>query len=117
MVILPVSSSKKGLNEDEIGAGRLFPDAKVFENVSKYLIIRHFANDAAEVVEALAEVLGDQVGGEGGAKAVADAVEGGGGALEGFQMTGVGYQRGLGGGVEILPGHRQGIAQFLQAGT
>ena len=27
MVILPVSSSNKGLNEDEIGAGRLFPDA------------------------------------------------------------------------------------------
>jgi len=27
MVILPVSSSNKGLNEDEIGAGKLFPDA------------------------------------------------------------------------------------------
>ena len=28
MVILPVSSSNKGLDEDEIGAGRLFADAK-----------------------------------------------------------------------------------------
>ena len=25
---MPVSSSKKGLNEDETGAGRLFPDAE-----------------------------------------------------------------------------------------
>ena len=28
MVILPVSSSKKGQDEDETGAGRLFSDAK-----------------------------------------------------------------------------------------
>ena len=28
MVILPVSSSNKGLDEDEIGAGRLFADAE-----------------------------------------------------------------------------------------
>jgi hypothetical protein len=27
MIILPISSSNKGLNEDETGAGRLFPDA------------------------------------------------------------------------------------------
>lgn len=28
--MLPVSSSKKGLNEDETGSGRLFPDAKYY---------------------------------------------------------------------------------------
>ena len=30
MVILPVSSSNKDLNEDEIGAGRLLPDAEYY---------------------------------------------------------------------------------------
>ena len=30
MVILPVSSTKQGLNEDEIGPGRLFPDVKYY---------------------------------------------------------------------------------------
>jgi hypothetical protein len=40
---LPVSSSKKGLNEDETGAGRLFPDAarpelsKVISAYEKYI--------------------------------------------------------------------------------
>ena len=29
MVILPVSSTKQGLNEDEIGPGRLFSDAEI----------------------------------------------------------------------------------------
>ena len=66
------------------------------------------------MVEAVAEVLGDEVGGGGGGEAVADAGEGGSGVLEGFKVTGVGHEGGLGGGVELAPGGGQGLAEFLQ---
>ena len=54
----------------------LFSDAEVREDIPKYLIIRYFAGYCAEVVEGFAEVLGDEVGWEGGVEAVFDEAEG-----------------------------------------
>ena len=44
----------------------LFPDAKMLENIPQHLVRGDFAEDGAEVVEGLAEVFGEEVGGLGG---------------------------------------------------
>ena len=54
----------------------LFSDAEVREDIPKYLIIRYFSRNCAEVVEGFAEVLGDEVGGGGGLEAFLDEAEG-----------------------------------------
>lgn len=48
---------------------RLFPDAKVFEYVAEDFVGGDFAGDFAEVVEAFADVLGDEFTTETGVKA------------------------------------------------
>ena len=92
----------------------LLPDAEAAEDICKYLIIGYFADDAAEMVEAFAEVLGHEVRRGGGLQAGMDAGEGGGGVLKGFEVTGIGYQRGFGGGTEGTPAIRKSLAQRVQ---
>ena len=70
----------------------LFPDAKIPKDISQNLISRDFADDASEVVDCLANVLGGEVGWEAGEEAVAAAEEGSAGVCEGLDMTLVGYE-------------------------
>ena len=59
------------------------------------------------MVEAFAEVLGDQVSGCGGMEAVQDEAEGDSGVLQGFEVAGVGDECGFGGGAEGAPAIRE----------
>ena len=68
----------------------LFPDAEVLEDVLEHGVGRYFAYDVGEVVDALAEVLGDEVAGELHLKAVLHAVDGVEGVGEGFVVAGIG---------------------------
>ena len=52
--------------------GLLLSDAEIPENIPQNLVGGDFAGDGAEVVEGFAEVLGEEVGGE-GAKAIPEA--------------------------------------------
>ena len=65
----------------------LFSDAEIPENVSQHLIRRNLADDAAEVVDGFADVLGGEIGREAGGEAVADAEEGSAGVGEGLDMA------------------------------
>ena len=84
----------------------LFSDAKVLEDVLKYGVGGYLAYDVGEVVDALAEVLGDEVTGEACLKAVLHAVDGVEGTDEGFVVAQVGDDDitlryfGEGGGIE-----------------
>ena len=103
----------------------LFTDAEIPKDIPEYLICGDFAGDGAEVVEGFAEVLGEEVGGDGRSgrdrgivgnrESVTDAAQRRGGVLEGFEVTGVGHQRGFGGDVEVAPGTGEGMAQVFQA--
>ena len=68
----------------------LFPDAEMLEDVLKDGVGGDFADDVGEVVDALAEVLGDEVAGEVGDEAVLHAVDGGEGLTEGCEVARVG---------------------------
>ena len=68
----------------------LFADAEVLEDVLEYGVGRYLAYDVGEVVDALAEVLGDEVAGELHGEAVLHAVDGVEGVGEGFVVAGVG---------------------------
>ena len=70
--------------------GCLFSDAEMFEDVLENWIGRDFAYDVGEVVDALAEVLGDEVAGELEAEAFLYAVDSGEGLAEGSEVAGVG---------------------------
>ena len=61
------------------------------------------------MVQALAEVLGREIRGNGCGKAVAEAGKGGGGVLQSLEVAGIGHERGLCGGVKLLPGSGQGV--------
>ena len=66
----------------------LFPDAKMAEDVVEDGVGGDGAvGDGGEMVEGVAEILTDEVGGEGGGEAVADAEEGGAGGKEGFVVA------------------------------
>ena len=67
-----------------------FPDAKPRKNSPQNLIGGDFADDGAEVVKGFADVLGDEVGRDAAAEAVADALKGGAGAGQGFDMAKIG---------------------------
>ena len=68
----------------------LFADAEVLEDVLKHGVGRYLAYDVGEVVDALAEVLRDEVTGELHLQAVLHAVDGVEGVGEGFVVAGVG---------------------------
>ena len=67
-----------------------FADAEVLEDVLKHGVGRYLAYDVGEVVDALAEVLRDEVTGELHLQAVLHAVDGVEGVGEGFVVAGVG---------------------------
>ena len=62
----------------------------MLEDVLKDGVGRDFADDVGEVVDALAEVLGDEVAGELEVEAFLHAVDGGEGLAEGGEVAGVG---------------------------
>ena len=62
----------------------------MLEDVLKDGVGRDFADDVGEVVDALAEVLGDEVTGELEVEAFLYAVDGGEGLAEGGEVAGVG---------------------------
>ena len=55
----------------------LFSDTKPLKNPPQNLVSGNLAGDGADVVEGFAEVLGNQVGREGGVQGGADTVKGG----------------------------------------
>ena len=69
---------------------RLFADAEMLEYVLKDGVGRDFAYDVGEVVDALAEVLGNEVARELEGEAFLHAVDGGEGLAEGGEVAGVG---------------------------
>ena len=68
----------------------LFSDAEVLEDVLKHGVGGDFSHDVGEVVDALAEVLRDEVAGELVGESVLYAVDGGEGLAEGGEVAGVG---------------------------
>lgn len=44
-----------------VGNHPLLPHAEVFKNIAKYLVCGDFANDVAEVIDALSQILADKV--------------------------------------------------------
>ena len=72
--------------------GLLLSDAESRKNVPQYFVGSDFASDGAEVVEGLAEVLGDQVGRGAGGDTGAGEGEGAGGCAEGVEMTRICHQ-------------------------
>ena len=65
----------------------LFPDAEIPENVPQYFVCRYLSDDAAEVVDGFADVLGGEVGREAAGESFADAEEGSAGVREGLNMA------------------------------
>ena len=68
---------------------RLLSDAEMLEYVLKDGVGRDFAYDVGEVVDALAEVLGDEIAGELEVETFLYAVDGGEGLTEGGEVAGV----------------------------
>ena len=68
----------------------LFADAKIPKNIPQHLISRDLSDDAAEVVDGFADVLGGEVGREASGEAFADAEEGSAGIGESLDMALVG---------------------------
>lgn len=69
----------------------LFSDAEVGEDVVEEGVGGDGAGDGAEVVEGLADVLGDEVGGDAVLDGVDGAAEGVGAVGEGFVVAAVGH--------------------------
>ena len=65
----------------------LFTDAEIFKDIPQYLIRRDFADDGADMIDGFADVLGGEVGREGGGEAFADAEEGSAGVGEGLDVA------------------------------
>ena len=65
----------------------LFSDAEISKDITQYLVCGDFSDDAAEVVDCFADVLGGEVGREAKGEAFADAEEGGAGVGEGLDVT------------------------------
>ena len=82
----------------------LLTDAKIPKNIPQNLVGRNLSDDAAEVVDRFADVLGGEVGSETGGEAFADAEEGGAGVGEGLDVALVGDEGGVAVGEEILLG-------------
>ena len=70
--------------------GHLFPDAEMLEYVLKDGVGGDFAYDVGEVVDALAEVLGDEVARELEVEAFLYAVDSGEGLAEGSEVASIG---------------------------
>ena len=65
----------------------LLPDAKIPEDIYQNLISRDLSDDAAEVVDGFADVLGGEVGREAGGETFLDAEEGSAGVCEGLDVA------------------------------
>ena len=68
----------------------LFSYTEVLEDVLKHGVGGYLAYDVGEVVDALAEVLGDEVAGELEVEAFLYAVDSGEGLAEGSEVAGIG---------------------------
>ena len=73
----------------------LLADAKIPKNIPQNLIGRNLSDDAADVVDGFADVLGGEVCREGGGEAFADAEEGSAGVGEGLDVALVGDEGGV----------------------
>ena len=86
---------------------KLLPDAEIRKNIPQNLICRDLADDAAEVVDCFADVLGGEVGREAGGEAFADAEEGSAGVGEGLDVALVGDESGVAVAEEVTLGGGQ----------
>ena len=93
------------------------PDAKIRKNIPQNLIGRNLSDDAADVVDGFADVLGGEVGGEAGGEAVADAEEGGAGVGESLDVALVGDEGGVAVGQKITLGGGKKGAEGVDAGA
>ena len=96
---------------------KLFPDAEVGEDVAEDFIGADFAGDGAEVIEGLAEVLGNQIGRDAVLKAVLDSGEGFGGGKQGGVVTRVGDEDGIGIDRSVLLGLYEEGLEGVQSGA
>ena len=74
----------------------LFADAKPLKNPAQNFIGGDFADDGAEVIEGFADILADEVGGDFGGKALADAGQGFGSVFQSLDVAQVGDDCGIG---------------------
>ena len=65
----------------------LFSDAEIPENITQHLVCRNLSDDAAEVIDCLADVLGGEVGREAEGEAFLDAEKGSAGVGEGLDVS------------------------------
>ena len=73
----------------------LLSDAEIPKYISQDFVGGDFADDASEVVDGFADVLGGEVGGEAGGETVADAEQGSAGVGEGLDVALVGDEGGV----------------------
>ena len=87
------SVSVNDLAIDVFGCFRvLFSDAEISKDIPQDFVCGDFSDDAAEVVDCFADVLGGEVGRETWGEAFADAEEGSASIAEGLSMALVCYQ-------------------------
>ena len=81
--------------------GILFSDAEVFKDIPQDLICGDFADDGADVVDALADVLGDEFGRDVEGETFAGSEEGSAGVGEGLDVALVCDQSGVAVGEKV----------------
>ena len=74
---------------------QLLTNTKIRKDIPQHLIGRNLSDDAADVVDGFADVLGGEVGGEAGGESVADAEQGSAGIGEGLDVALVGDEGGV----------------------
>ena len=72
------------------GENWLFPDAEILEDIPEDFVGGDFADDGTNVVDGLADVLGDKVGRKAGTETVLDTGQGGPGIFQGIDVAGIG---------------------------
>ena len=80
----------------------LLSNTEISKDIPQHLVCGDFSDDAAEVVDCFADVLGGEVGREAGGEAFADAEEGCAGIAESLGMALVCYQSCVAVGHEIV---------------
>ena len=88
----------------------LFPDAKIRKDIPQHLIGRNLSDDAADVVDGFADVLGGEVGREARGEAVAESEEGGACFCESLDMSLVGDQSSVAVGEQIALGRGEDVS-------
>ena len=96
---------------------QLLTDAKILKDIPQYLIRRDLSDNASDVVDGFADVLGGEVCREGGGEAFADAEQGSASVGEGLDVALVGDECGVAVGEEIALRSGKMGAELVDSGA